>query len=229
MTETTNDDWRDHLSSLDNELRSDLRQQGERLAGVEAGITNLGRSFDHFSRSYEEHARSQREANKTQWPIVFSVLGLVAVVAGGFLSGYLRDLERIEGNVVAIDTKLETRVSDEDPGQDIRLRDLESEVVGIRANEHITFAKDAENAAAVATVAELKREFINHARDGHPERIEQMLVDRMERFKDYKEDIRMEITRELTLRDEIRDEIHKRLDLVEKRWAEEHAGGAHHE
>ena len=229
MTETTNDDWRDHLATLDNELRSDLRQQGERLAGVEAGITNLGRSFDHFSRSYEEHARSQRESNKTQWPIVFSVLGLVAVVAGGFLSGYLRDLNRIEGNVVAIDTKLETRVSDEDSGQDIRLQDIEAEILGIRANEHITFKKDAENAAAVATVAELKREFINHARDGHPERIEQMLVDRMERFKDYKEDIRMEITRELTLRDEIREAIHKRLDLVEKRWAEEHAGGAHHE
>jgi len=229
MTETTNDDWRDHLATLDNELRSDLRQQGERLAGVEAGITNLGRSFDHFSRSYEEHARSQRESNKTQWPIVFSVLGLVVVIAGGFLSGYLRDLERVENNVVAIDTKLETRVSDQDPSQNVRLSDLEAEILGIRENEHATFAKDAQNAAAVSTLKELRREFINHARDGHPQRVEAMLNDRMERFKDYKSDIRMEITRELTLRDEIRDEIHKRLDLVEKRWAEEHAGGAHHE
>ena len=219
MPETQHEEWRERIDI-------DMRAQGERLAGVEAGVSSLGRTFDQFYKTFEQSSTNQRELQKTQWPVIFAVLGLVMIIAGGFLSGYLRDLNRVEDSVTEIKSK---RISEEDPGQDIRLQDLEAEIIGIRANEHITFAKDAKNAAAVSTVAELRREFINHARDGHPARIEELMRLRMDMFITYKDEIRLVMQRELKLRDEIRDAIHDRLTRIELRWEQEHASGGHHE
>ena len=160
-----NEEWRDRIDT-------DVRNLSERIAGVEAGIDSLGRSFDKFSHAFENSIERQGELQKTRWPIVFGVLTLVLVVIGGFMSGYLRDLNRIENAVSKIQSK---RWSENDPVQDARLNDVEKEVISIRANEHQIL----EDNAVMMSLLELEQvqheRVRSHIEDGHPRRVEALI------------------------------------------------------
>jgi hypothetical protein len=138
-------------------IEADVRNMGERLAGVEAGIRSLGQNFDRFSHAFETSTARQSELQKTQWPVVFGVLGLVAVVAGGFLSGYLRDLNRVESNVTAIQNH---RTSEADAPQNARLEFLTDKMREVDK-------RDGETAQALS----------KHTSDGHPRRVEEQIIE----------------------------------------------------
>lgn len=141
-------EWRDNIDR-------DVRNMGERLAGVEAGIFSLGRNFDKFSNAFEQSNNRQAELQKTRWPLVFGVLSLVMVIAGAFLSGYLRDLNRIEADVLAIQGK---RVSQNDAPQDARIAHLGERMKSIENSESV-----------------LENKLLNHVGDGHPRRVEEQV------------------------------------------------------
>lgn len=136
QTEEAHTAWRMRIDS-------DVRTLSERMAGVETGMSSLGTSFDRFAHTFETSELKQQELGKTRWPVVFGALTLALIVIGGFLSGYVRDLERIEHSV---ETIRDNRMSSNDPRQDIELKDLQAEVTSIRANEHnaIDHAADAQ-------------------------------------------------------------------------------------
>jgi hypothetical protein len=148
MPEESHNRWKENIEA-------DVRHMGERLAGVEAGIRSLGQNFDRFSHAFESSTARQTELQKTQWPVVFGVLGLVAVVAGGFLSGYLRDLNRVESDVTAIQGN---RISKEDAPQNARLKILTSEIEKIHMRDN-----------------EALQALIKHTSDGHPRRVEEQV------------------------------------------------------
>ena len=150
MPEESHNRWKENIEA-------DVRHMGERLAGVEAGIRSLGQNFDRFSHAFESSTARQSELQKTQWPVVFGVLGLVAVVAGGFLSGYLRDLNRVESSVAAIQSH---RTSEADAPQDARLEYLTDKMREIDK-------RDGETVQAL----------IRHTSDGHPRRVEEQIIE----------------------------------------------------
>lgn len=129
-------------------IDGDVRSLSERLAGVETGMSSLGTSFDRFAHTFEASELKQQELGKTRWPIVFSSLTLALIIIGGFLSGYLRDLTRVELNLTrvedALDQLMRNRTSAQDPRQDIELKDLNAEVTGMRLNEHKAIAHAAD-------------------------------------------------------------------------------------
>ena len=141
----------------------DVRSLSERLAGVETGMSALGSSFDRFAHTFEASERRQQELGKTRWPVVFGSLTLALIVVGGFLSGYVRDLNRIERNVEVIRGD---RKSAEDPRQDVELKDLNAEVTSIRANEHETIEHAADSRARIRAI---ERHLFNEAGTIHVE------------------------------------------------------------
>lgn len=155
--EKIHDSWKENTES-------DIRRMGERLVGVEAGILSLGRNFDRFSEAFEASNNRQSELLKTRWPVVFGVLGLVAVIAGGFLSGYLRDLNRVEGDVTDIQ---KNRKSDQDGPQNARLDYLTDKMTDVEKRDE-------------STLQSLHR----HTNDGHPRRVEEQ-VDELRRSMDH--------------------------------------------
>ena len=162
----------------------DLRSQGERLTGVESSITNLSENFSAFTHAFEASNTRQRELSRTRWPLVLGVVSLIFMVLGAFLSGYLRDLNRVELNLKDVRSK---RISEEDPAQNLRLTELErrmnrseaadmdhrhadirrgaedgvriqdmgEEIIGLRAEEHLALKA---RAATVERVRALERE-----------------------------------------------------------------------
>lgn len=150
-------------------IDEDVRGLSERMAGVESGMTNLSRGVDRLTHAFESSSNKQQELSRTRWPVVFGVLGLVGVLMGAGLSGYIRDLNRIESNLKTVQTK---RISANDPAQNLRLTELErrmnrsenadmdhrhayimrgaedgvriedltNEVVSMRANEHLSIS-----------------------------------------------------------------------------------------
>lgn len=212
MAENQIDDWK-------NRIDSDVRKLSERMAGVETGMSGLTSSFDRFSIAFNESVARQRDMHRPQWQVIFGALTLIAIVLGGFVSGYVRDLNRIEYNVENIRSN---RMSSADPVQDEAINDIQQEIISIRSNEHTNFDRDATNSTQLGVLMDYKESFIEHIKDGHPRRIEGLLDLRMDIFENYKDDIRMEITRELNLRNEIRDNIHQRLDRIEHGWVSEH-------
>ena len=138
------EDWRMRIDE-------DVRGLGERMAGVETGMSSLGRSVDRLTHTFEASSERQVDLQKTRWPVVLGVLSIVTVVLSGFLSGYLRDLNRVEASVEAIREK---RVSAEDPVQNAKLEDLQEEQIDIRAEEHRDMKRDS---AIVERVRALER------------------------------------------------------------------------
>ena len=224
MTEPyKNEDWRERIDN-------DVRTLSNDVAGVKAEIRGLADGFNRFSKSFENVAIRQQEAAKPNYIVVFgiSTIGITIVLAliGGWTSGYLRDLTRVEHMVEIIQSN---RFSENDPEQNSRLKNLENHVnhMGVELDSSI-----AHRAASIAYIKQLEKMELDveeHAKDGHPDRIQDMLEMRMDVFEEYKKDLRMEISRELQLRDEIRDNIHQRLDNVEERWADEHISETHHD
>ena len=82
----------------------------------------------------------QRDMHKPQWQVIFGALTLAVIVLGGFISGYVRDLNRIESNV---DTIRSHRMSAADPVQDGAIADLQQEILDIRSEEHLDMKRDA--------------------------------------------------------------------------------------
>jgi hypothetical protein len=201
------DEWR-------NQIDTDFRHMGERLVGVEAGISALSRSFDKFSHSFESTVARQQELQKTRWPLVLGVLTLVLVVISGFMSGYLRDLNRIEDDVLKIQAH---RISEEDPVQNARIDDNSAEVTGIRLNEHKILT---DNAAIMMQLEEwehIKNQGVNHMGDGHPERTEQMLDHNKLMLRDHALHVENRLIREM-------ERVDRRLLGLEQQEHSEHAG-----
>ena len=168
MTEDRRDDeahdiWRTRIDT-------DVRSLSERLAGVETGVTALGRSFDRFAHTFETSEGRQQELIKTRWPLVLSAITLGLIIVGGFLSGYIRDLNRVERGQAAIEQKVERikgdRKSAEDPRQDIELKDLNAEVTSMRGNEHDTIEHAAD---ARARIRAIERHLFGNASTIHVE------------------------------------------------------------
>jgi hypothetical protein len=173
----TDEQWR-------GQIDGDVRNMGERLVGVEAGISALARNFDKFSHSFEATVERQNDLQKTRWPLVFGVLSLVVVVLGAFLSGYLRDLDRVEGDVISIQSK---RVSEEDPVQNSTILDNLREIQGIRLNEHKVMTENVKLQTILDEWRPIKDMGVAHMSDGHPGRVEAMLkeyVDHMVRLEE---------------------------------------------
>ena len=210
-------EWRDRIDADLRAQRTDMHNLGERVAGVESGITNLGRSFDRFSRSFEDSKNLQQESQKTRWPVVFAGIGVVLVIIGGFSQGYLRDLNRVEGQVSKIQAK---RVSAKDPVQDARLAELEGEIRLIRAEEQKILQRDADSSARIDVMMQHRHEIIEHTRDGHPHRIEKELHDLQDDLKEFKADAKATLARELAVgRDthaEMMGVMDNKLDSLEK-------------
>ena len=61
--------------------------------------------------------------------------------------------------------------------------------MGIRAEEHEIISREASNQAKLDMLMVIRDEFINHVRDGHPRRIEDMLGLRMQIFDEHTTDI----------------------------------------
>lgn len=209
-------------------LDNDVRVLGERMVGVEAGVNSLGRTFDQFYATFEQTTSLQRNAQKTQWPVIFGVLALVLTIIGGFMSGYLRDLNRVENSVSAIK---ERRQSDVDPVQTSQIIDLAAKLEPLRESNNRVSERSARNEALAEEMRGVKNEFITHIRDGHPERVDakiEVLKDEVERrFKESyeQEDFYRESNEERLAR------MRERIDLLENRWAVEHTTGhgSHHE
>ena len=159
------EEWRERIDG-------DVRSLGERMAGVESGMNALGRNFDKFSHAFEASIERQQEFSKTRWPLVLGVLTLVVIVVGGLAQGYLRDLNRIEADVKSIQSK---RTSEADPVQDSRIGDAESEILGIRSNEHEIIMNNSVLASKIEELQHRREQVFDHMIDGHPVRIEKML------------------------------------------------------
>ena len=183
MTESyKNEDWRERIDN-------DVRTLSNDVAGVKAEIRGLADGFNRFSKSFENVALRQQEAAKPNYIVVFgiSTIGITIVLAliGGWTSGYLRDLNRVESQVEQIRSD---RVSKHDPEQYARIEDVEAEILAMRLNEHNIIATDAQNRAKLATLLHLEDEFYKHVRDGHPERIQELLDMREKVFETFRED-----------------------------------------
>lgn len=131
------EEWRERIDV-------DVRSLSERMAGVETGMSSLGRSFDQFTRTYEANAQTQRELHKPQWQIMISGLTLVLLITGMLLAGFIKPMEkdvaRIDAAVHAIQGN---RTSWEDPVQNEKLQVLQQEILAMRLNEHDTLKTDA--------------------------------------------------------------------------------------
>jgi hypothetical protein len=194
------------------QIDGDVRNMGERLVGVEAGISALARNFDKFSHSFEATVERQNDLQKTRWPLVFGVLSLVVVVLGAFLSGYLRDLDRIENDVLKIQSN---RISKNDPVQDVYIRDNRSEVESMRLNEHKILT---DNAAIMKQLEEwehIKNQGVKHMGDGHPARTEAMLDHNKLMLRDHEVHVEERLAREM-------DRIDRRLIILERQELSEH-------
>jgi hypothetical protein len=198
-----NDNWRERIDT-------DVRGLSEDVAGVKAEVKGLANSFDNFSVAFERISLKQQEFSKPNYIVVFgiSTIGITIVLAliGGWTSGYLRDLNRVESQVEVIRSQ---RISENDPKQDIQLKDLEEEVLAIRLNEHKDIAIDASNQAKLESLMSLKEDFHNHRKDGHPQRIEELLNTRSRVFETFREDF----IREADKKDK---EIARRLLQIEE-------------
>ena len=183
MTEPyKNEDWRERIDA-------DVRILSNDVAGVKAEIKGLADGFNRFSKSFENVALRQQEASKPNYIVVFgiSTIGITIVLAliGGWTSGYLRDLTRVETQVEVIRAN---RISQNDPKQDSRLDDVEAEILAMRLNEHDDIRSDAQNKAKLATLMHLEENFNGHIKDGHPERIQELLNTRARVFETFRED-----------------------------------------
>ena len=220
MTEDIGTDWR---SSID----TDLRRQGEQLVGLKTEVNALSDNFSKFTHAFEASSVRQMELQKTRWPVIFGVVSIILVIIGGFAQAPLRDLARIEGDVLLIQGK---RISENDPVQDARIKDLEEEVIAIRANEHETILKDAQITTMVDELWERRNQVLEHMMDGHPRRIEGMLRDQLQGLRDHEEQALRQTERERVIYRELQNGLRERLDLMEDRWAAEHLtvhGGGH--
>ena len=183
MTEPyKNEDWRERIDA-------DVRTLSNDVAGVKAEIKGLADGFNRFSKSFENVALRQQEASKPNYIVVFgiSTIGITIVLAliGGWTSGYLRDLTRVETQVEVIRAN---RISQNDPKQDSRLDDVEAEILAMRLNEHDDIRSDAQNKAKLATLMHLEENFNAHIKDGHPDRIQELLNTRARVFETFRED-----------------------------------------
>lgn len=79
----------------------------ERISALEAGQERLSRDVSGLTSAIERQGAETRQmigelsnrvnaAQKTNWPTFIGALTLVALVIGGLLSGYVRDLNRVE-------------------------------------------------------------------------------------------------------------------------------------
>ena len=154
MTDTNHVDWRDAMDG-------DIRSLSERVASVEVGITTLGKSFDRFTHAFETADERHMQASKTPWAILLGAATLMVtiftLIIGGIMSGYIRDLTRVEGDVLAIQSK---RVSENDAPQDMRIDALAERMEEIKEDDH-----------------EVQRRISKHLSDGHPRRVEEQIVD----------------------------------------------------
>ena len=183
MTEPyKNEDWRERIDN-------DVRTLSNDVAGVNAEIRGLADGFNRFSKSFENVALRQQEAAKPNYIVVFgiSTIGITIVLAliGGWTSGYLRDLNRVESQVEQIRSD---RVSKHDPEQYARIEDLEAEVLGIRLNEHADISETAENRSKLENLMHIEKDFNEHRKDGHPARIQELLDMRAKVFETFRED-----------------------------------------
>jgi len=217
--ENTSGEWRERIDEDVRTLGADVKLMGERIVGVESGISNLGRSFDRFYQSFEKSSTNQRELQRTQWPVIFGTVSILLILGGALGSGYLRDQNRIEKDVTVIKSK---RISENDPVQDARIKDLEEEVIAIRANEHETILQDAQIATTVDELWERRNQVLEHMMDGHPRRIEGMLRDQLQGLRDHEEQALRRTERERVIYRELQNGLKERLDLMEDRWAAEH-------
>ena len=224
MAENTDEDWRNQIDIDVRSLSNVLSKQGERLVGVEASISALGRNIDKFSHSFEATVERQQELQKTRWPLVLGVLTLVMVVIGGFMSGYLRDLNRIEGDVKAIQSN---RKSEQDPVQNARIADAEAEILGIRSDDHSIMMTLSAVETRLDEWDEVRLMGVVHMQDGHPRRIEKMLQDLEQALRDYKTDSNVKATRELAIQQQFQHGLEKRIETMENRWAAEHTAPHH--
>ena len=183
MEEVKHNDWRERIDK-------DVRSLSSDVAGVKAEVKGLADGFNRFSKSFESVALRQQEAAKPNYIVVFgiSTIGITIVLAliGGWTSGYLRDLDRVESQVELIRGN---RLSQNDPKQDSRLDDIEAEILAMRLNEHAIIAADAENRAKLESIIKIEDEFNKHKDDGHPDRIQELLTTRSSIFKTFKEDL----------------------------------------
>jgi hypothetical protein len=204
------DDHREWKGQVD----SDIRGFGERIAGVESSVTNLGRSFDKFSHSFESTVERQNELQKTRWPLVFGVLSLVVVVLGAFLSGYLRDLGRVEGDVIDIRSN---RVSEQDPVQNATILDNLREIQGIRLNEHKVMTENVRLQTIFDEWRPIKDMGVEHMSDGHPGRVEAMLDDYVDHMVRLEERLNTQWNKEL-------DRLESQIHLLQRQELSEHGG-----
>ena len=182
MEEVKHNDWRERIDK-------DVRILSNDVAGVKAEIKGLADGFNRFSKSFENVALRQQEIAKPNYIVVFGMatLGITILLAliGGWTSGYLRDLNRVETQVEVIRSD---RVSKNDPKQDSRLDDVESEILAMRLNEHEDIRSDAQNKAKLDTLMHLEDDFNGHVIDGHPERIQELLNTRAKVFERFRDD-----------------------------------------
>ncbi len=109
-----NSGWRDKINSEVCSLLS-------RVVGIESAMDQLLQGFKMLTNSIESSADRQFENNKTKWPNIFAGGGLLALLLGAFLNGYVRDMQRIEKDVLHL---RENRTSLSDPVQDEGIRTL---------------------------------------------------------------------------------------------------------
>jgi hypothetical protein len=206
MPENGDEEWRGRIDT-------DMHKFGERLVGVESGVSALGRSFDKFSHSFDATVQRQQELQKTRWPLVFGVLSLVVVVIGAFMSGYLRDLNRIEADVLKIQSH---RISENDPVQDTVINDNRAEIVAIRLNEHATVLNDATIATQIKELMTRKEQILAHMMDGHPGTMERMETHQNGMIREMEGDLQGRITRDLELHQREHERMVGRLERVEE-------------
>lgn len=152
------DDWRVTIDS-------DVKNLGERMAGVETGMESLGRNFDRFTHAFEASDNRQAELAKTRWPVVLGVLSIITVVLSGFLSGYLRDLNRVEENVKTIQSK---RVSAQDPAQNLQITELQRRVTEAEHSSETHRLVDIKQGAKnTVRIKDLEGEVLSMRREEH--------------------------------------------------------------
>lgn len=156
--EDDHEDWRTRIDG-------DVQSLGERMAGVETSMTSLSRNFDRFTHAFEASNDRQADLQKTRWPVVFGVLSIVTVVLSAFLSGYLRDLNRVESSVEDIRSH---RISAADPVQDANIQELKRRMTEAEhaAGEHRT--EDIKTAAVNGVrILDLEGEVLSMRKEEH--------------------------------------------------------------
>ena len=107
--------WKGHVDEELTDLGSKVGEFASRLTGVETQVeamsATLGGRIGELTKAFNVYVTSQRDSAKTPWGVLIAAFTLVVLVigliTGGIMSGYIRDLTRIEDYTGRVDHKIQ--------------------------------------------------------------------------------------------------------------------------